>query len=175
MFGLIIGTLCLFALIATLRGRHHGHFAPFGYHRRGYPGHWGGGYHDYADYPGAGNHRRGRRRFAVRWLFEQLDTTPGQEKAIMKSLETLQEQLASGRGELGAARKELAQALGGDVLDQSALTSALSKVDGLFDKARTELTHSLTEVHTALDGKQRKLLAELIADFPSYGFGHGRC
>jgi hypothetical protein len=169
MFGLIIGTLCLFALIATLRGRHHGYFVPYGYHR-----HWRGGYHGYADYPG-GSGRRGSRRFAARWLFEQLDTTPGQEKAIMKSLETLQEQLATGRGELGAARKELAQALGGDVLDQSALTSALSKVEGLFDKARTELIHSLTEVHTALDGKQRKLLAELIADFPSYGLGYGRC
>jgi hypothetical protein len=37
------------------------------------------------------------------------------------------------------------------------------------------LSHALTEVHTALDGKQRKLLAELIADAPAFGFGHGRC
>jgi len=178
MFGLIIGTLCLFALIATLRGRHHGYFVPFGYrrhwHHHGHYGHGYPGYYARGDY-GYRAGRHGRGRFATRWLFEQLDTTPGQEKAILKSFETMQEHLASGRSELGTAKKELAQALGGDELDQSALASALTKVDALFDRARTELVQSLTEIHAALDGKQRKLLAELIADAPAFGFGHGRC
>jgi hypothetical protein len=129
MFGLIIGTLCLFALIATLRGRHHGYFVPFGYRRYGHHGPYAHGYYPRGDYAGARGYRGSRGRFAARWLFEQLDTTPGQEKAILKSFETLQEHLASGRSELGAAKKELAEALGGDVLDQSALTGALAKVD----------------------------------------------
>jgi Spy/CpxP family protein refolding chaperone len=174
MFGLIIGTLCLFALIATLRGRHHGYFVPFGYRRHWHHGDAGHGYYDRGEYGFRGG-RRGRGRFAARWLFERLDTTPGQEKAIVKSFETLQEHLASGRSELGAAKQELAQALGGDVLDQSALTAASGKLDDLFDKARVELAQALTEIHTALDGKQRKLLAELIAEAPAFGFGRGRC
>jgi uncharacterized membrane protein len=84
--------------------------------------------------------------------------------------------MSGGRQELAAARKELAQALGGDVLDQNALNAALARVEGLFGKARVELNQALTDVHSALDGRQRKALAELIADgFPNAAFGHGHC
>lgn len=169
MFGLIVGTLCLFALIATLRARRYAYYAPFGYWRHAY-GHG----HDYGYFHHGGG-RRQRRRYAVRWMFEQLDTTPGQEKAILKSIEDLREQLSGSRGELHEARKELAQALGGDVLDQAALNAALSRVDGVVDRSRDEFVAAVTQIHAALDGKQRKQLAELIADFPSYRYGYGRC
>jgi hypothetical protein len=163
MFGLIIGTLCLVALFSTLRrGRYH-HFHSHG---------WGRGHHH-----GHSMWHRGRsrgRRWAMRWLFEELDTTPGQEKAILKSLDTLRENLSGSRGELDLARKEVAEAIGGDVLEEPVLNAALGRVDGLLAKARSELFQVLTEVHTALDGNQRKALAEMIADFRGYRLGYGR-
>jgi Spy/CpxP family protein refolding chaperone len=171
MFGLIVGTLCLFALMATLRARRYAHYGSLGYWRHGYA-YAGCAHHDASPYYGG---HRDRRRLAMRWLFERLDTTPGQEKAIVKSLETCREHLASGRGELGDARKDLAQALGGDVLDQSALAAAVGRVDTLVERAGVEFSTALSEVHAALDGKQRKQLAELIAEFPTHGFRHGRC
>jgi hypothetical protein len=164
MFGFFIGTLCLFALFGVLRrGRYY-----FGH---GYHGRWHGhGHHGLSRW----GHRRSGRRVAMRWLFEELDTTPGQEKAIVRSVETLRENLSGGRGELDLARKEVAEAIGGDVLDESVLTAALTRVDGLLAKARGELFRALSDVHAALDGNQRKLLAEMIADFRGTRLGYGR-
>jgi hypothetical protein len=161
MFGVLIGTVCLFALFGVLRrGRYH-YFA-HSYGARGHSGHYG-----------RWGRRRAGRRLALRWLFEELDTTPGQEKVILRSVETLRENLSGGRGELDLARKEVAEAIGGDVLDESVLTAALARVDGLLAKARSELFQALSDVHAALDGNQRKELAEMIADFRGRRLGYG--
>jgi hypothetical protein len=158
MFGILIGTICLFALFGVLRrGRYH---------------YFGHGYGPHRDYGRWGRRRTGQR-LALRWLFEELDTTPGQEKAILRSVETLRENLSGGRGEFDLARKEVAEALGGDVLDESILTAALARVDGLLAKARSELFQALSDVHAALDGNQRKALAEMIADFRGHRLGYG--
>jgi Spy/CpxP family protein refolding chaperone len=172
MFGFIFGTLCLIALFAALRRRR---YARYGMARYGCgPGHGRGYGYGYAYAPVP--HRRGGRWLATRWLFEHLDTTPGQEKAIRKTLDELRERLVSGRDELQTARKEVAQAVGGDVLDETALKAASDRVEGLFDKTRSELGQALLEVHAALDGPQRKALAEMIADgFPRYRRGLMYC
>jgi uncharacterized membrane protein len=99
-------------------------------------------------------------------LFERLDTTPGQEKVIMKGLDSITDQMESGRRELRDVRRQVAQALGGDVLDEAVLSAALEKVDSLMAKTKLELTTALTEIHAALDGEQRRELAELIAEGP---------
>lgn len=161
MLGFILGTLCLIALIVTLRRGprwHHGH--GFGHGRWGH--HYGGYY--------------GSRRNWLRGLFLRLDTTPGQEKAIVAALEGVRERGRELRGELGSARKRVAQALGGEVLDREALAAAFSERTGAVDSLREELTRALDAVHAALDPKQRTTLAELIADGsfgPGWGFGHG--
>lgn len=173
MFGFIVGTLCLLGLIAALRRRHYGYY---GMARYGCgPGHGYG--HGYGFRHGYGGAYRGRGRWlATRWVFEQLDTTPGQEKAIRKTLDELRERLVSGRDDLQAARKEVAQAVGGDVLDETALKAASDRVEGLFDKTRSELGQALLEVHATLDGAQRKALAELIAEgFPRFRQGLMYC
>ena len=93
MFGLIVGTVCLLALFATLRRRHYFRFVDYyGYHwghhhgrGRGTARHHGHG-HGLLASPWVG--RVGRRRGNVlHFLFAELDTTPGQEKAIMLALE----------------------------------------------------------------------------------------
>lgn len=108
--------------------------------------------------------REARRRFFMRRLFEELDTTPGQERAIVRSVDTFTEHLEIGRDELRGARRQFAQALGGDVFDESALKGVLERVDDVVAKTKAELTRTLQEIHTNLDGRQRQQLAELIAE-----------
>jgi Spy/CpxP family protein refolding chaperone len=164
MLGFIFGTLCLIGLVVTLRRGprwHHAH--GFGHGRWG---HHHGGYH-------------GGRRNWLRGLFLRLDTTPGQEKAIVAALEGLRERGRGLRSELGSARKRVAEALGGEVLDREALDAAFNERAGAIDTLREELTKALDAVHAALDPKQRTTLAELIADgsFGPFGgrggFGYG--
>ena len=172
MFGFIIGTLCLIGLFWTWRAARYGYGGPFSYHRYAHGYGHGFGYGRYGGGCSPRGGRRDRRRRAVRWLFDELDTTPGQEKAILRTLEVWQEHMVDQRGELSEARRELAQALGGDVLDQSALDAAWKRVNTVAERARAELSSALQEVHAALDGRQRKLLAETIADFRGSRFGY---
>jgi Spy/CpxP family protein refolding chaperone len=164
MFGFVFGTICLIGLFATLRRRAMWSYA----YGMGY-----GGYRSaFYGYPPWARHRHGHgygrgyspRSFWLRSVFEQLDTTPGQEKAIVKSIDGLTDHMASSRRELGEVRKEVAQALGGDVLDESVLTAALERVEDLIAKTKLELVQALTAIHASLDGKQRRELAELISD-----------
>jgi hypothetical protein len=158
MFGFFIGIACLIGLFATLR-HHYG----FGY---GY-----GGWHHHGRHSLGYGHppwgwRHGPRRFAMRKLFEHLDTTPGQEKVIVKSVETFTEHMINGREELRDVRKQVAQALGGDELDEQVLTQALERVEGMIGKAKADLKSALQEIHASLDGPQRQRLAEMIAEGP---------
>jgi Spy/CpxP family protein refolding chaperone len=168
MLGLFFGTLCLIALIATVRRRRFAHYAfargfgyghgPFGWHGHGY-GHGHGHGHGYG-----GGYGPGRGHRARRFVFEMLDTTPGQEKVIVQAADNVLDAMDGAGDELQAARKELAAAIGGDVLDEAALRAALDRALAVAQKAATELTQVLPSVHAALDGQQRKRLAELIAE-----------
>jgi uncharacterized membrane protein len=99
----------------------------------------------------------------ARRVLEQLDTTPGQEKAIRAAVDTLRNNMIDGREELAAMRRDLAQAFGGDVLDEQSLTAAITKQDAFVTRARGEVVQAIRNVHEALDGRQRRQLAEWIA------------
>jgi hypothetical protein len=149
MVGLIVGTLCLFALIATVRRRRYyayrGHYHP----------RWGG----------YGRQRMGGRvRNPLHLLFARLDTTPGQEKAIVRALETLRERMAETRKELDAVSRELAVLIGGAVLDESGLDTVKARADALFGRFSADFRNLLALVHDALDEGQRRRFAELIND-----------
>jgi hypothetical protein len=149
MFGLIVGTLCLLALIATLRRRrYYAYRAVFGHHY----GLWGYG------------RRGGRPRQLVHMLFAQLDTTPGQEKAIVAGLETLRERMAGTRRELDAVCRELAVIVGGAVFDQGAYDAVKARADDLYGRFSADLRGLLELVHDTLDADQRRKFAELIHD-----------
>ena len=158
MFGVFFGTLCLVGLFATLKHRRHGYAfgGPFGFGRHSH----------YGRPPWAERFARERKRWWLRSLFERLDTTPGQEKLIMKGIDAVTDQMETGRRELRDVRRQVAQALGGDVLDEAVLGAALERVETLMAQSKLELTHALTEIHAALDGEQRRELAELIAEGP---------
>jgi hypothetical protein len=156
----MMGTVCLVALFATLR-HHYGYafgcdygggHGGFGRGLRGGRGPWGA--------------RRGRQRFMLRRIFEQLDTTPGQEKVIVKHVEGIVDHMATGRRELSDVRRQVAQALSGEVLDEAVLSAALERVEDLLAKSKLDLTQALTEIHASLDPQQRRDLADLLTYGP---------
>ncbi|MCY1080383.1 periplasmic heavy metal sensor [Archangium lansingense] len=143
MFGFVFGTACLAGLFYTLRrGRWH--------HRRGGPGRWSW---------------RGR----MRWLFERLDTSPGQEKVLVQAADELTEAFEKMRDELSATRAAIARSLRGESFDAAALRELDAKHDELIDNLRKTLRAALSKTHEALDPKQRRELADLL----EHGWGHG--
>jgi len=151
MFGFIFGTACLAGLIYTLKGgpwRHH--------HGRG--GRWSW---------------RGR----MRWVFERLDTSPGQEKVFVKAADEVTEAFEKMRDELSATRAAIARALRGEHFDGASLRELNERQDALLANMREVLRTSLAQVHEALDARQRRELADLIEHGWGYGYrGHrGGC
>lgn len=154
MFGVIFGTLCLIALIATVRRRHH--FHPVGTWSGGCHGGWERG--PWTRGPGFS------RRSVLRALFLRLDTTPGQEKAIVEIVARTRSELRALRGELARSRREIAALVGSELLERDALERELDAQTPSWQRARALIVDALTEVHTLLDTRQRRELGALLAD-----------
>jgi Spy/CpxP family protein refolding chaperone len=149
MFGFFFGTACLAGLIFALR-HHHGH-----HHGRG--GRWSW---------------RGR----MRWLFERLDTSPGQEKVFVKAADDLTEAFEKMRDELRNTRAAIAQSLRGEHFDANSLRELHEKHDALIAQLRETLRGAMAQVHESLDPRQRRELADLIEHGWGYGYrGYGGC
>lgn len=155
MLGFILGTVCLVGLVRVLR---HGR-------------HWGSGHgwgHHYGYGPGAGPMGGrgmgfgGPRRWFLRGLFERLETTPGQEKAIVAALDELRSNRKLGREELEASRADLARVVAGGLVDDGALEETFHRHDRLLAQVRVSFVEALRKVAEALDERQRKELARMI-------------
>lgn len=163
MLGFFIGTACLIGLIRVARGgRCGGYHGRHGWHGRGgWPGHrYGGG-------PWS-SWSRGRpggfgERAALRWLFEHLDTTHGQEKVIIDAVEELRGPAKKARHELFSTGNELADAVRGEGFDHGRMAETWVRQDKTVETLRLGLTTALARIHEVLDERQRKLLAELLA------------
>jgi len=145
MFGFLFGTACLAGLIFNLRrARWHRH------HSRHGGGRWSW---------------RGR----MRWLFERLDTSPGQEKVMVQAADDLTEAFEKMRDEMSATRAAIARSLRGETFDSATLSELDAKHDELMANLRRTLRTSLSKIHEALDAKQRRELADML----EHGWGHG--
>lgn len=158
MFGFLVGGASLAGLVYTLRSRH----CSYGYGGygcgRGYGSHrWHGHHHG-----SARGGSRARRRFFLRRMFEKLDTTPGQEKAIGRAVDRVAEAGRDLRGELRESLAGLADALRGDELDEAALDALSADHDAALARFRATATDALKEVHEALDERQRAQVADFI-------------
>jgi Spy/CpxP family protein refolding chaperone len=160
MFGFVLGTLCLIGFIAVWRRRH-------GWYR-------GGFHHAYG--PGCG-HGRGyghggrlgwRQRFGLYRVFEELDTSPGQEKAIRGALGELRAVFAALRPQLVETRESLAAALTSEPFDTAALERRLQDRLDEVSNVGPALAAAVAKIHDALDADQRKRLARLVGALP-YG------
>jgi Spy/CpxP family protein refolding chaperone len=141
MLGWIIGSVCVVALVTTLKRRRYRypgfHFVP----RRGLRG-----------------------RGIMRGLFYQLETTPGQENAIVAALDEAFARLRNLKGELHGTRRELGALIGSDTLDRAALQALIGRQRTQLDAASEELVRTLERIHDVLDDSQRRELGALIAE-----------
>lgn len=150
MFGILFGTFCLVGLVAVVaRGRHHR-------------------YHHY-------DHGYGRRhgfgpRGAVNALLARLDTGPGQEKVILGAVEDFVERARASGREIRGTRKELAEALRGEQIDEGRLEQVFGRHDAAIADVRTAGVDAVRKVHGALDERQRKILSDIVDSGMPFGF-----
>lgn len=152
MFGFFIGTICLLGLIAVLRRG-----------RRGCHG-WHGGHHHR-------HHHRGGQRHMLRFLFERLDTTPGQEKEIRGAIDDLFEEGRGLRREGRSSRDDVAKLLRTESLDETILGELFARHDERLRDMQKAFADALGRIHQALDPEQRAQLASLLES--DHGPGHG--
>lgn len=172
MFGFFFGALCLFGMVYVLR-------RPYAFaHRGGWHRGWHGesGRHDWQDGgpwgergPGRGFEQSGRARRMLRFVYERLGTSPGQETVLADAAEALVGAVQGLRGELEQSRGDLARALRAEPFDVSALKSAFGRHDERIQTLREVLSTQGARVHEVLDGRQRAALADLLERAPGRG------
>jgi len=153
MFGFFFGAVCLGGLAALLFTRPHRHFG-----HRGHYGHCGSGF-------------RGRfGRYGINMAFEKLDTTPGQEKAILAALDELRESARAVRSRVTSSRGDVAEALRAEHFDTDKVHTVVARHAEDFATLGNGFTATLAKIHEALDPEQRKRLARWLDSGP--GFFH---
>ncbi len=148
MFGFVVGTLCLVGFVSVWRhrgfgrGRHGRHFGHFG---------------------------RGRF-FGLYRVFQELDTSPGQEKAIRAAVAELREQMGELRPQVNQARQRVASALLDEHFDGASLEANLQRQSLELGRFGAAVTAALGKIHEALDPDQRRRLARVVESGPGYCF-----
>jgi Spy/CpxP family protein refolding chaperone len=168
MFGFIFGTVCLIALFKVLRRSGRGWSPGWGYGGHGGWGHGRG--HGYG-HGGYGGFRGGARRWFLRGVFERLETTPGQEKAILAAMDELRENRRLVQDEAQQTRADLARAVSNGFIDDSTLEETFARHDRLLAQLRVAFVESLKKATEALDERQRKQVGDMLE---GGRFGGGR-
>lgn len=166
MFGFILGTVCLVALGARFARRRMGYRGAgchggggHGWHGRG----WGGGGQGWGGRQSHDERHEGRfSRGAQRWLFQQLQTTPGQETVIGEAFTELTRAMDGMREEAKKTREDIATAMRAEPFDQVTLDSAFARQNVQIQETQRVFGESLAKVHAALDAQQRKQIVALL-------------
>lgn len=174
MIGFLIGTVCLIGLVKVLRagrwGRHgYGGYGGHGCGGRGF-GH-GHGWHGRGRFGGGGWRGFGRGAF-LRGVFEELETTPGQEKVIMQAVEELQTAFQKLRP-ASKGLTDLAAALRAESFDEGSAAKFSVEAEETFGSVKTAVLDALRKVHEVLDARQRAILADFLERRGMNGFGGG--
>jgi Spy/CpxP family protein refolding chaperone len=151
MFGFLVGTVSLIALVKVLRGG----------------GRWG--HH-------AGGYGQGRRRWMLRFISERLGATPGQEKVIQEVIDEVEAKGRAVREEISQLRTNVAKAMRGETFDTAQAREAMDKQQTLIDELRAAAVAGMQKIHEALDPEQRKRVGDLLEFGPRYASGgYGGC
>ena len=154
MFGFVVGAVCLYALVRTVRG---GRWAHAG-------GRWmGGGWHGRWHGRDARLGGRPGSRGVLRWLFERMETSPGQERVLSEAAEALRATMEGWRDDAARVRADVARSIRGEAFDGLALDEAFARADARMATLRDTLKAQAARVHEALDGRQRAELSDLVA------------
>jgi Spy/CpxP family protein refolding chaperone len=153
MLGFIIGTVCLIGLVKVLR------------RGRGWHGRWGYGSRGY----GPSTYGSGRRGWFLRSIFERLETTPGQEKAIVAAMDELRGNREVVREEAKQTREDLARVVAGGLVDDAALEETFARHDRLLAQLRVSFVEALKRATEALDERQRKQLSDFMQRSGRFG------
>ena len=178
MLGFLIGTACLIGFLKLARMGRRGRFGYGrgcgGYGRGGY----GGGFDPRGGDDGWGGHEgpwtgRGHggpfgRWFILRRLFSRLDTTPGQEKVIKTAIDELRAAADKVRGDVKAARPEVANAIRMEQFDETAFGEISHKIDEAAQAMRRATIDAIAKIHAVLDERQKKLLGDLVESGPRF-------
>ena len=163
MLGVIIGTVVAIGIFKAFRrhhgwGRHGGCCGRAGFAEGPFEGHehgWHGG---------------GARRWFLRSLFERLETTPGQEKAILAALDELRENRRVIRDEARQTREDIARVVSGGLVDDGSLEETFHRHDRLAAQLRVSFVEALKKVTETLDEGQRKKVARFLeGGMPRWG------
>lgn len=174
MIGFVLGAACVVGVMRMMQRRmmwraQFGGGYGYGAHGPGPCGQRSGGF-------GPPWARRGWRRgsWALRGLFERLETTPGQERAILAALDELRENRRALREELGQSRGDIARAIEGGLVDDTTLEETYARHNRTLARLRVSFNEALKKVVEALDEGQRKDLASMLEGRRSFfGWGDG--
>jgi Spy/CpxP family protein refolding chaperone len=158
MLGLILGTVVAIGIFKVFRRRHgwgrcggYGRGGPYGmggFDGPGWEGEgWGGGFGP---------------RFFLRSLFHRLETTPGQEKAIVQAIDELRENRRVIREEMRHTREDVGRVVAGGLVDDGALEETFHRHDRLAAQLRVAFVEALRKITETLDEGQRKKLARFV-------------
>jgi hypothetical protein len=175
MLGFIIGAACVVGVAKLLRRRAwHAHFGYGGYGGGPYSAGCGSGMAYGFRGVGRGGPRSPGGRWALRSLFERLETTPGQERVILAAFDELRDNRKALRDEAKQTRVDLAHAIGGGLIEDATLEEAYARHDRTLAQLRVGFTEVLKKVVEVLDEPQRKELASIVeGGFFRGGWGGG--
>jgi len=145
MLGFVIGLACLWGLVRVWRGRRG--CAPWGF--------------DWGPPRRPSSHDRARH-FMLRRLFEELDTTPGQEREIRAAVDDVTAAAGNLKDRLFDSRADLGKAFGTEAFDEETMAELLTRHDEPLDELRRAVVGGLARVHAALDPEQRQRLAHWL-------------
>jgi hypothetical protein len=98
----------------------------------------------------------------MRWIFERLQTTPGQERAVVGALDQLRSNRTLVENELQQTRQDIAQAVRSGLVDDSALDETFARHDRLLAQLRVSFVEAAKTVVEALDERQRAELGAML-------------
>jgi hypothetical protein len=172
MFGFFIGTACLIGFIVTLSrarracgyggcgGSGRRGFGGFGGHERHERHGWGG---DGGGWDEDGPRRSRRGSWFLRGLFEQLETTPGQERVVVEAVEELREAARKVRGEGRQTMEDVGKAMKSPVFDEALFGDLFSRHDVALEGVRKAFVGAAAKIHDVLDEQQRERFARLVS------------
>jgi Heavy-metal resistance len=154
MFGFVVGAVCLYLLVRTVRGGRWAH-AGGPWMGGGWDGRWHGRSERFSGRSGS--------RGPMRWLFQRMETSPGQERVISEAADALRDTLRGWRDDAAQARTDVARSIRGEAFDGLALDEAFARAEARMATLRDTLKAQAARVHEALDSQQRAELADLLA------------